>query len=138
MVCWILHSGLMPRRPYISFSHEFGFCAQSAFFHQLSCTHASFCPNRHTAHASCGDLPLYRPMHTASVSHSIRTFFAFFLSTERVDESNTKAPTATSKCQLTTSEDAWVVLATAILPGYRVKVHKCTSLWLVLYLATVI
>ena len=57
---------------------------------------------------------------------------------ERVDEMNIKAPTATSKCQLTTSEDAWVVLATAILPGYRVKVHKCTSLWLVLYLATVI
>ena len=57
---------------------------------------------------------------------------------ERVDEMTIKAPTATSKCQLTTSEDAWVVLATAILPGYRVKVHKCTSLWLVLYLATVI
>ena len=31
-----------------SFSHEFGFCARSAFFQQLSCTHASFCPNRHT------------------------------------------------------------------------------------------
>ncbi|CAI8026088.1 hypothetical protein GBAR_LOCUS15036, partial [Geodia barretti] len=49
---------------------------------------------------------------------------------------NIKAPTATSKCQLTTSEDAWVVLATAILPGYRVKVHKCTSLcfWVYIHL----
>ena len=29
--------------------------------------------------------------------------------TERVDESNIKAPTAKSECRLTTSEDAWVV-----------------------------
>ena len=31
----------------------------------------------------------------------------FFLSTERIDESYIKAPTATSNCRLTTSEDAW-------------------------------
>ena len=34
-------------------------------------------------------------------------FFFFFLSTERIDESYIKAPTATSNCRLTTSEDAW-------------------------------
>ena len=46
-------------------------------------------------------------------SYSFLTFsvfffvFFFFLSTERIDESYIKAPTATSNCRLTTSEDAW-------------------------------
>ena len=37
-------------------------------------------------------------------SNSFLTFSAF---TERIDESYIKAPTATSNCRLTTSEDAW-------------------------------
>ena len=60
------------------------------------------------------------------MSHSIRTFLLVF---ERVDERNIKAPTATFKCRLTTSEDAWVVLRdnAAMPPAYRVKVHNCVS-----------
>ena len=34
--------------------------------------------------------------------------FCFFLSTERIDERNIKAPTATSECRPTSSEVAWV------------------------------
>ena len=34
-------------------------------------------------------------------------FFGFFLSTERIDESYIKAPTATSNCRLTISENVW-------------------------------
>ena len=34
---------------YICFSHEIGFCERPiGVFQQLSCTHAFFCPNRHT------------------------------------------------------------------------------------------
>ena len=46
-------------------------------------------------------------------SYSFLTFsvfffcFFFFYCTERIDESYIKAPTATSNCRLTTSEDAW-------------------------------
>ena len=42
-------------------------------------------------------------------SYSFLTFsvFFFFFFFERIDESNIKAPTATSNCRLTTSEDAW-------------------------------
>ena len=84
-------------------------------------------------------LPFYRPTHSFcaclsafwdiyDMCHSIRTLL-LFASTERVDESNIKAPTSTSKCWLTTSEDAWVFLPdnSAILPAYRVKVHNCAS-----------
>ena len=41
------------------------------------------------------------------LTFSVFFFFFFFLSTERIDESYIKAPTATSNCRLTTSEDAW-------------------------------
>ena len=68
-------------------------------------------------------------------SYSFLTFsgfflFFFFLSTERIDESYIKAPTATSNCRLTTSEDAWAFLGDkADMPlAYRVKVHKCAGL----------
>ena len=68
-------------------------------------------------------LPFYRPTqslcaclssrrHIYDMSHSIQTFLLFiyiFKSTKRVGKSNIKAPTDTSKCRLTTSEDAWVV-----------------------------
>ena len=42
-------------------------------------------------------------------SYSFLTFSGFFcfFCTERIDESYIKAPTATSNCRLTTSEDAW-------------------------------
>ena len=41
--------------------------------------------------------------------HTCYSFLTFsvFLSTERIDESYIKAPTATSNCRLTTSEYAW-------------------------------
>ena len=80
------------------------------------------------AHARCGDLSFCRftDLRTASVpafqpAQIFMTcltqsgpccffyFFIFFLSTERVDERNIKAPTDTSKRRPTTSEDAWVV-----------------------------
>ena len=56
-------------------------------------------------------------------------FFCFFLSAERIDERNIKAPIATSKCRPTTSEVAWVFLGdnAAVPPAYRVKVQKCAS-----------
>ena len=66
-------------------------------------------------------LPFYRPTHSLcaclsacsdiyDMSHSIRTLLFYFrVYTERVDESNIKAPTATSKRRPTTPEDAWVV-----------------------------
>ena len=43
--------------------------------------------------------------------------------------SNIKAPTSTSKCRLTTSEDAWVFFRgnAAMQPAYLVKVHNCAS-----------
>ena len=80
----------------------------------------------------------YRPTHSRlsassdihDTSHSFRTFLFF---TERVDKSNIKAPTATSKCRLTASEDAWVVWAMPpALPGQhfvteRVKVARRAS-----------
>ena len=49
--------------------------------------------------------------------------FCFFF-TERIDERNIKAPTATSKCRPATSEVAWVFLGdnAALPPAYRVKV----------------
>ena len=81
----------------------------------------------HPAHARCGDLSFCRftDLRTASVpafqpAQTFMTcltqsgpccffaFFFFFLSTERVDERNIKAPTDTSKRRPTTSEDAWV------------------------------
>ena len=74
----------------------------------------------HPAHARCGDLSFCRftDLRTASVPafHPAQTFMTcltqsghcFFLSTERVDERNIKAPTDTSKRRPTTSEDAWV------------------------------
>ena len=81
----------------------------------------------HPAHARCGDLSFCRftDLRTASVPafQPAQTFmtcltqsgpcclflFFFIFLTERVDESNIKAPTATSKRRPTTSEDAWVV-----------------------------
>ena len=62
-------------------------------------------------------------------SYSFLTF-SVFLNIERIDESYIKAPTATSNCRLTTSEDAWGFLGDkADMPlAYRVKVHKCAGL----------
>ena len=51
------------------------------------------------------------------MSHSIRTF-CFFYCTERVDESSIKAPATTSKCRLTTSEDAWAVYTSSQLCAF--------------------
>ena len=113
------------------FSHEIGFCDRSAF---SSNSPARMCLSVpiDTPLSSCARalwrsffLPFYRPTHCFcaclsacsdiyDMSHSIRTLFAFFilyiyfLSTERVDERNIKAPTDTSKRRPTTSEDAWV------------------------------
>ena len=78
----------------------------------------------HPAHARCGDLsfcrftdlrtasvPAFQPAQTfmTCLTQSGPCFFFIFIFTERVDESNIKAPTATSKRRPTTSEDAWVV-----------------------------
>ena len=41
------------------------------------------------------------------LTFSVFFVFFFFLSTQRIDESYIKAPSATSNCRLTTSEDAW-------------------------------
>ena len=50
------------------------------------------------------------------------------VTTERIDEKNIKAPTATSS-RPTTSEVAWCFLGdnAALPPAYRVKVEKCAS-----------
>ena len=57
--------------------------------------------------------------------------FSFsFLNTERIDERNIKAPTATSKCRSTTSEVAWMfweIISPCRPPIYWVKVEKCAS-----------
>ena len=57
-----------------------------------------------------------------------------FLYTERIDKSYIKALTATSNCQLSTSEDAWAFFGRkADMPlAYWVKVHKCASFLVVL------
>ena len=76
--------------------------------------------------------PLELPASQASQSRHISLISVFLLSTERIDESYIKAPTATSNCRLTTSEDAWAFLGDkADMPlAYRVKVHKCAAvLW---------
>ena len=53
--------------------------------------------------------PLELPASQASQSQHILLIPVFFTtkSTERIDESYIKAPTATSNCRLTTPEDAW-------------------------------
>ena len=117
--------------PFNPFSHEFGFCTRSAFSsnsparmrHSVQIDKPL--SSRARALWRSFFLPFYRPTHSLcaclsacsdiyDMSHSIRTlllfFFSFlFLSIERVDERNIKAPTDTSKRRPTTSEDAWVV-----------------------------
>ena len=72
----------------------------------------------HPAHARCGGLSFCRftDQRTASLPafHPAETFMTCLtqsgpFNTERVDERNIKAPTDTSKCRPTTSEDALVV-----------------------------
>ena len=117
---------------YISFSHGFGFCDRSAnsparmrnssqIDTPLSSRARALWRSffllfyRHT-HSLCACLSACSDIY--DMSHSIRAFFLTVLK-GYIDESNIKAPTATSKCRLTPSEDAWVRYCgrAARLPG---------------------
>ena len=120
---------------FISFSHAFGFCARRT--HWCVILPKSTYPF-HPAHARCGGLSFRRftDLRTASVpdfhpAETIMTYLTqsgsccfFFKSTERVDERNIKAPTDTSMCRPTTSEDA---CHAAHLPGQSLQM--CEFSW---------
>ena len=102
----------------------------------LSVTNLASAPDRHcwsnsSACISTASVPAFQPAETFMTCLTHPDFFAF-LSTERVDKRNIKAPITTSKCRLTTSEDAWVVFTryirhAACLPGQRSQL--CKFLW---------
>ena len=112
--------------PCISFSHAIGFCFDERSAALLSSRMRSIIGPRPSdyphALSACyyflqavfllalglwSSLPARQLSLDTSYSFLTFSVFFFFFFTERIDESNIKAPTATSNCRLTTSEDAW-------------------------------